>query len=475
MPVTESARLEALLTSQTPFKIEDGKLKELTLWDRIRELRHSVKLKRYKDLCPSLTELLKNHASDPHEASKSPLLRACNRIARELKKEIPEDFAIELLAAKLAIPSSLFDTNEGFRAFAERAYLYNYLHKYRHKLEIDGQTIKILMEGKLLPWKEAYAKWRALPEVILVNGQKAREWLYGEGGLQKKDLCIWEKWEAYKTKKLDEKTHLPKWGGRYILQGAFMHGVTGDLRWVNEHSWTRLLTPEGKIFSIGKYRPRLSENEKGEGVHKTYFQSPDLSDFWPRETEKKKSAVKEEDETTFIEVEISKEKFELIKKFVEETKIKEGEEAFVTFGTNCTDFVRQIFEKAGFNLPTRQSATVYLYPEHSRKTLNELDFSESTKEGALYHLKTLAKRINTFFSNLLLLLFGKRIEKKLGDLDVKPIFQSAREFFTLDPFQPPRYVAETVSPYIERWRMQQEKSEEYRYKLPKEMIISSLD
>lgn len=179
----------------------------------------------------------------------------------------------ELMALRLGIKSEVFARNPGFYEFAEEAFLPKHLARH-------GKTISINSEGNILiEYEGTFHKWNDISEQFATDKlpPKSSRWLYGPKGVQIADVFEWRELRPFK---IDDPA---KWKKGYLFEICVY--VEETLKGRGEHSWFRLYTPDGEIYSVGLYAER-----KGRSMHKQpgKLQCPDVSEVWDDEFEPSK-------------------------------------------------------------------------------------------------------------------------------------------------------------------------------------------
>ena len=135
-----------------------------------------------------------------------------------------------------------------------------------------------------------------------------------------------------------------------------------------DHSWIRLITPEGKIYEFGKYRPPGIKGRMTALVkHDALIQSPDCSTMWPIPPKEKRRGenppLRHTDHTvrTKISFEISEEQFHRAKDKVLELQRAQNLQ-FGLFGESCMVFVNQVANICGIRLKTEASIMKLILP-----------------------------------------------------------------------------------------------------------------
>lgn len=330
------------------------------------------------------------------EADTDRNIRACRALVKKAKIDrcnIPEIESLknEVTAAKLGITSAILDKNPGLQRFAEKTYIERYIMHYGHEIMVNPDTLEvsILMGGIYQPWSRVYAEIQSwVPTTQKMN----QVWVYGEDGLQNKNMYDWSELLPYK------KGNSADWNCQYVFE--FCTCQNPDSVYSGNHSWIRLKTPEGDIYSVGLYAPNkggwtqnLANNFN---VYPAYLMSPDVSEFWdfPIST---------------LEIAITEDHFLAMKKAIEEDKINERV-VFQQFNSSCMLFGKKIAAIGGIDIPT--NAHVY-------KILAPPSFGEKC-EQFLDKLPDTARKIcvtiGSFFINCLhLILGGGKLSKDLNE------------------------------------------------------------
>lgn len=216
-----------------------------------------------------------------------------------------------------------------FQAFARSAHLHRYLTVFNHTVEErEGQPF-IRYQGKMEPWERVREVALAPPPELKNPLPKLYNppWKYGKEGVQNRTFYDWT--ELAPFMRVDKHP----WGAQYILELCCL--CTGKFRCLGDHTWTRLKTPEGDVYSFGLYR---EDNDKSSAfeLKAGRLQSPDVSEFWP-ETIHTLSFV------------ISQESFCRIKDKVEEDHRGNGV-VFHVVSRNCTAYALGVARLADINV-----------------------------------------------------------------------------------------------------------------------------
>lgn len=401
---------------------------------------------RLSGIADSLTSTLYHRSLGNMEAAENSLevmtaKKFCRKVSRYLA-QTPYDNRLkrQLLASRLAIPVEAFEANPGFYEFASKHHLYHYMRHYGHHLMVDPKTyeLKILSENEWRAWGE-------VERVLTVpldtpKNQPKQPWVYGPKGVQNKDMYHWKELSPYKY---DDPV---KWGNRWILEICACNESSPQKN--GDHSWFRLKTPTGEIYSIGLYRPEksgiLDNFNEPFRIKKGHLMQPDLSEAYPCHIHT-------------IQYEINEEIFQKIKWQCEEDKRKD-EELFQAIGINCTQYVNKIAGIAGLHLPTKKRIWRFLTP----KSL------ENVVDGIAPYIPELIKKVlnvvAAVFINIILVCLGATKNDPTvlngGNQPVKPHISSFWDLFDPDKasLHHPHTLGWDVYHSVNKWRCQELKS-----------------
>lgn len=260
----------------------------------------------------------------------------------------------EILAAKLGIHSNVLDKNPGFAKFAETHHIERYLVHYGHELKVDPKTLEVFLmkDGVYQPWSKLHPEikqWK--PSTYYKN----QHWVYGNNGLQNKNMYEWVELMPFK------RGNPADWGFQYMFE--FCSCYNPATPFTGNHSWIRLKTPEGDIYSVGFYSDKTPDKIRNRsmylGVEKGHLMAPDVSEFWNFEI-------------GTVEVAITKDDFLAMKRALEEDK-RNDNLCFQLTNYNCVVYNKQIASIAGIELPpTEESGFKFLAPKHIVKKIEKL-------------------------------------------------------------------------------------------------------
>ncbi len=375
------------------------------------------------------------------EAQDERKIQKARRFIKRVKKQyqtIPavKKLKTELIAAKLGIEADTLKKNKGFKKFASNYRLDRYLLQYKHRIKVDEKkNIKILYLGKYVKWSKVKDEIeKDKPPPCNFEGNPRQPWIYGKDGVQNKDMYAWTVLEPFKIVKKEEMD----WDG-YIFE--FCVYSSDSIRLNGDHTWLRLKTPKGEVYSLGLYRPgkrRTIDNFNSPmRVKKGYLMSPDVSEFWP-------------EEVFSIAVQITKKQFKTIVKAIEKDKEHEDQLYFQLSKGNCTEYVTGKAALIDIHLPTRFCALIYIIPKRGRKIIHLINpfVPKIVKKIILF----IGGCIMNFF---LYVLGDSKIDKKVKENGIKitPHMTKISDILNFNKlyFHPPRIIM-TLSIKIKDWQ-----------------------
>ncbi len=238
----------------------------------------------------------------------------------------------------------------------------------------------------------------------------------------------------------------PPWGNRYIFE---MCATCGEKpRIIGDHSWLRLKTPKGEIFSIGIYRPDKNPGVNGHfnnpfKVKKGTLMQPDVSEFWP-------------DNIESLGFEISKTTFQAIKAQVEVDKMVD-DGTFQLFQGNCAAYVLKIAKTANITLPLSLPFLRILTPFWLQRLFNAAYYNpfvpEIARKVTYVSFAVLMNLVQVVFGGLIV---DEEVVKKVGP-HVKPNINSFWDLFDVKKVEilSPYKLGKVMRPYIELMRQKQ--------------------
>ncbi len=395
---------------------------------------------RLARIADSLTSTLYHTCHSSIDSAENSIeVKTAKKFYRKISKQLNRTPCVDrlqrqLLASRLAIPIKAFDANPGFYEFASDNYLYHYIRHYGHELEVHPNTyeLKIMSENELVPWADVNNILAT--SLTTPKSQPIQPWVYGPKGIQNKDMYHWKEFTPYRYDDPD------KWGKRWVLEVCTCNKSTPQK--TGDHSWFRLKTPTGEIYSIGLYRPEKSGildnfNEPFK-VKKGHLMQPDLSEVYPCNIHT-------------IQYGINEEIFEKIKCQVEEDKHKD-EELFQAIGINCTQYVNKIAGMAGIHFPTKKRLWRFITPTPIEKVIDAI--APFVPE----FIKKICNVVAAVFINIILICLGATKNDPTvingGNLPVKPHISSFWEIF--DPekasLHHPHTLGWDVYRSVNKWR-----------------------
>lgn len=459
--------------SFSAYKNNSGEwhVKKRSVWGRIFFWKdHDYHTKRINRIAKALTAGMRELPHmDIKVALKDDSLKIARKFLRSLNSGRFYDHHVniccrQLLAAKLGLNIDVFIHNPGFEEFAYNSHIERYLADFGHEIRVDPESkeVSLMLEGRYQPWSVVKERVDELPPPEKNQPDNPRQmWLYGQNGIQKKDMYAWKELQPYKIVE-------PTWGDRYLFEFTTCcnpsQGLNGD------HSWVELKTPSGEVYSAGLYRPGKPHYwdtfHYPLRVKKGYLMSPDVSNWWPTPIYR-------------IPVEITKEQFEKIKKSIEEDKADEEKRHFQLFNGNCQEYVNEKAEIAGIKLDTSVFVLRNITPIKLQNVYDRIKgYLPNLVLKVFYYAATVLLNIGQWILGASI----KDEEVKKKGIEVKPIIRSFKDIF--DPkklyFHPPRHTGLTLRKEIEEWREKQiadipeertKEREAMRYALPPECYL----
>ena len=346
-----------------------------------------------------------------------------------------DNLSKEITAGKLGITKEQLEANPYLQEFTEKHYLERYLLHFEHTLQIDSETGKILIkeQGSFVPWDlvaEKIKNWR--PRLT----DPCQYWFYGKEGIQQKNMYDWETLTPYKIEDPSS------WNHQYIFEICACYNP--DSTKIGNHSWFRLRTPKGEVFSIGLYRPikGLSSNLNTPFRAKPgHLIQPDVSEFW-------------NSQITTLPIQITESFFNEMKRTIERDKA-ENKLIFHLNNSNCLLYCKKIGAIAKISLPTEEPISSFIFPKGIITLLNYV---------TSYLPETIRKIVLTvpaFFLNTTQLLLGANcLDANLNEEQKKQAVPLITSFLDIFNFQktiynhPITFIQKTKE-IISQWRAEQ--------------------
>ena len=317
------------------------------LWHRRDPKFHEERLSKIAAITAKI--LAKQPRLSLHAAAEDYSLITARKFVKNLslyKCNTPETAALktEIAAAKIGVSKVIFDKNPGLEKFVQANHLERYLLHYGQNLEIDSTTneASILKAKEFIPWKQASEEIKGWDPFI---NTPRWNWFYGQDGLQRKDLYEWSELTPYK------KGDPAEWNNEYVFEICACYNPESTKN--GNHSWIRLKTPSGDIYSVGLYRPDkpdLTHNFKTPFRTKPgYLMQPDVSEFW-------------DFSISTMSVKITEEIFLKMKEQIEKDKKSEAL-IFHMINRNCLLYCKSVGKHANLDIPTEEHLTSFLFPE----------------------------------------------------------------------------------------------------------------
>lgn len=316
----------------------------------------------------------------------------------------------EVTAGKLGITTETLVNSPGLQKFTESNHLERYLLIYKDCVKIDKDSNQVMLrkDGEFKPWNEIQEDVKSWPKPMQLPQQK---WVYGPEGIQNKDMYDWTELKPFM------KGDPAAWNHQYVFEFCSCYNPLSVKN--GNHSWFRLKTPTGDIYSIGLYRPDKvdwTENLKTPlRIKSGHLMQPDVSEFWnfPIST---------------VDFAITEKAFLKIKKLIETDK-KNDDQLFQLFNNNCLLYSKKLGRVAGVDFSTEMHAIYFLAPACLSQKVSRL----------LDKLPSFARKvclvISSFFVNILQLFLGGCMVDKHLDEDRKkravPHLNSFRDLFDI--------------------------------------------
>ncbi|KAJ3122161.1 hypothetical protein HK098_003079 [Nowakowskiella sp. JEL0407] len=390
-----------------------------------------------------------------------------------------------ILASKLGFPKEacenlddVYSDNKGFLEVATKNALHRYLLVFGHYIRVTKDEassvdkspdawsededyfnlpiwdIWILFCGEWKTWKELTSTLpRSLHDNSVLSGS------YTENGLHPtQNLENWTSFDPFITLSTNDSTGrlnilgLPTparhdWGKRYVCE--ICSWVVNEPRLARDHLWIRLKTPDGKVYSIGQYRPQKMNAYDTlvfpMKIKISKLMSPDICEFWTGPY-------------TTISFQITKTQFEKMKTQIELDQ-KRGEHVYQAMHQNCVNYAMNLLALAGVYLPNKLPLIELLVRSNRVKKLGKEVYQSSYTPA---FVRNLLASIWTVLINSWAVFFGAGMVD--NQIKVQPKFASVEPFIrnlkdltnpektiTQHPYVIGMYVRKTV----EEWRNEQ--------------------
>lgn len=349
-------------------------------------------------------------------AAEDTTLKVARNLLKDLKKQninisAISDLKKEVVAAKLGISTITLDSNPGLQKFTEQYHLERYLLTYNHPFVIDQgtQEISLLKNGGFQPWNQIFKEsqsWQTSTRSPKLS------WVYGPEGIQNKDMYDWTELKPFL------KGDPADWNHEYVFEFCACfnpHSIKNG-----NHSWFRLKTPTGDVYSVGLYEPgkgNVENNVKSPlRIKPAFLMQPDVSEFWdfPIST---------------IGFTINEETFLKIKQTVENDKNTENL-IFQLFNNNCVLYSKKLALIGGVDLPARDNILNFIIPAHVNRNVSSL------MDKMPVFVQKISLFVAAFFLNITQsILGGYKIDKLLNENQKKlatPHLKTFKDLFDVN-------------------------------------------
>lgn len=371
------------------------------------------------------------------EAAQNPALKAARNLLKEikswnLKTAGVNDLQKEVTAAKLGINAKDLDNNPGLQEFCERHHLERYLLIFNHSLQINPEgQINILKDNRLESWSTVFLESK---NWFQKSQMPSLAWVYGQEGIQNRDMYEWDELKPFM------KGDPADWHHQYVFEICSCHNPLSIKNGV--HSWFRLKTPSGDIYSAGLYRSEKTdwtENLKFPlRIKPGYLMQPDVSEFW-------------DFEITAVDFAITEEQFHQIKETVERDKKNENL-LFQAFDNNCLVYNKKLAKIGGVDFPTLENILTFAVSGSTARQVGKF-FGKLPS-----FVQKICLHISAFFINLGQLCFGgAMIDSGLNEQQRRkavPLFNSFLDLFDVSKVyvNHPNTISQVIYKNVKKWR-----------------------
>jgi hypothetical protein len=423
----------------------------LTYWQRIWHYRDSTfRIEQDQRIGAILMKELETLTGQkPAAIGENAIVRLASDFFRKHKDTfdpILAQYRTALAALKLGVTVENLEQNPGFEKFALENHLDRYLWKFDHQLSIEDKKIRVKAKGIETAWDK-----------IEKTGT------YSEEGFTEEKDTVWKELKPMMTGDPEQE---PEWGRRYLYELCTWYSKEAGPRISGDHSWIRLKTPQGDLYSVGLYMPKKhspgwKEMLQPMSIFRSTLHSPDKSEFWPGQNY----------ET--LSVEITAEQFQAMKTQIEKDQA-EGI-PFQLLCSNCTKYAVKIAEIAKVQLPTDDPWPLYVFPTAITSFCATV---YSVLPGFLQSVIDVIAAI--FLNTVALLLGGWRVDSEVPDSEKRdPLFTSFWDFFDINKINiyHPYPIATTVRETVLDWRKQESaahptEADKIQYQLPPQFVAS---
>ncbi|NGX49429.1 MAG: hypothetical protein K940chlam5_01027 [Candidatus Anoxychlamydiales bacterium] len=404
---------------------------------------NEIKLSVAKFILPIIKKLANEAAKDkkyPRDLIKSDILNLTSVLidksqSKKLSKEkVIQDCKICLIAISMGISYTKLIQNKDFLEFVIKSRIYKCFKTFNHKIKLIDDNICILSEKakKYIPWKQLYDE-----KIIDAKGKLIG--FYGYKG-------FYQKKQKLSDLKIFMKKDPSKWHHEYTIDLCVK--AYDKPRGLGDHTWLRLKTPEGYIYSIG-----FSSDKEDSFNRKSFLKarrgvimSPDFAEF-------------SNDPKIYFSSKISYKKFKEALQNLDED-IKSDQLSFQIMKSNCTIYAINFFNKysnkkikiGGYYYPKivyfelLNKLSYYIPPKMYKmgSTINKITYSVFNFFERGFQKKNMKK--NFFVKNMInifrpfnafclnfpaFFLGGTILDRQKKFIDRKPYISSFLEMFNL--------------------------------------------
>lgn len=391
--------------------------------------------------------------------------------------ESARDILTGFLSENLKISKDLLKTSPNFEKAAWESATYNYLMSNLSNLHVDGQTIKIDVDGKSYPWEEAI---KLIPKQTTQKVKPHSPDLYGQSGLQNEDHYKWiipqllltgdtSKWPSQFIKdplEFDNKGKAYLWEICSSATKAHPRTFAGDHTWLRMYKFKK--DPEsgiiqGKMYSVGLYRPGkrssswqwLLDNFWLPLKVKEGYLTNDISEKWGKVWPTLAALT-------------TKEAYQGIRRSIIDEKTREVV-SFQLLSGNCDLKIKGYLSTfAKVRLPTEINAFRVVIPK-------PIQWIYDRTIGSRPDIEKIIIAVITPIINLISLVFGTfYVDPDLqarSKNTIKPLISSWRDIFdsSKTTLHSPWLLATRIRTHVEKWRKEQPGRE---FKLPPEYQVT---
>jgi hypothetical protein len=279
-----------------------------------------------------------------------------------VKKHDPASF--NRWSVKCGLDPELFFEHPDFANFILTAFIHKSFEYFGKKQINNGGQVGLLVEGKFTPWEDLSKRFVVEEGKIFSTdtGVKKR-WIFLSEGLVCHDPYNW------KMPVPIMKLEIPP--GRYLLQVVTSHikpenqGLIDRVTDGAMHSWFRIITPDGNVYSFGMLHDRKDINLlQPMSSIKSKMSCPDVFEAY---------AEKRIETTIPIEGEHVFKIGEIIKKYSRDENVQ-----FHYLKANCTSFLQEVLTASGVGGIPNTKMTIsrviekFIFPKAVRRIMKSI-------------------------------------------------------------------------------------------------------